>query len=238
VNRALAARGVSTRFGELLAGEWSLSGALPEGAGATVFRRYRLSGAGGGRVIERAGTEPWLVHDGDYVIVASRLEPSWTSLPVTPGFVPLLDALVNRVAAVEAWQVAATPGQTVPLPEEAASLLLPDGPVALSGGRIEAPVVPGVYFMVGAAGDTVGGLAVNPDPRESDFRPAAHAAVRRALGSHTELLERDALAGRVFAATRRTEAATPLLGLALALALAEWLVASAGSGWGRGERTT
>jgi hypothetical protein len=235
VNRALAARGVSTRFGELLAGEWSLSGALPEGAGATVVRRYRLSG--GGRVIERAGTEPWLVHDGDYVIVASRLEPSSTSLPLTPGFVPLLDALVNRVAAVEAWQVAATPGQTVALPEEAASLLLPDGPAPLSGGRIEAPVVPGVYFMVGAAGDTIGGLAVNPDPRESDFRPAAHAAVRRALGSHTELLERGALGGRVFAASRRTEAATPLLGLALALALAEWLVASAGSGRGRGERT-
>ena len=232
VNRALAARGVATRFGELLAGEWTVSGALGEAAGAAVYRRYRLTA--GGRVIARAGADPWLVHDGDYLIVASRLEQPWTALPLTPGFVPLLDALVNRVAAAEAWQVAATPGAVVRLPEEAASLLLPDGPVPATGERLEAPAAPGVYFMLDAAGDTIGGLAVNPDPRESDFRPAAYAAVRRAFGSHTDLVERGALVGRAFAASRRVEAATPLLAVALLLALAEWLVASAGSGRGRG----
>jgi hypothetical protein len=232
VNRALAARGVTARFGELLAGEWSVSGGLREAAGATVYRRYRLTG--GGRVIERAGGEPWLVTDRDYVILASRLEEPWTTLPLAPGFVPFLDALVNRVAAAEAWQVAATPGEVVPVPAQATSLLLPDGPVPLAGGRVEAPGVPGVYFLVAAAGDTIGGLAVNPDPRESDFRPAAYAAVRRTLGPHTELVERAELVGRAFAASRRVEAATPLLALALLLALVEWLVASAGSGHARG----
>ncbi len=232
VNRALAARGVSARFGVLLAGEWAVSGALGDAAGAAVYRRYRLTG--GGRVIERAGGEPWLVHDGQVVIVASRLEERWTALPLTPGFVPFLDALVNRVAAAEAWQVAATPGAVVRLPEQAASLLLPDGPVPVTGERLEAPATPGVYFMLDAAGDTIGGLAVSPDPRESDFRPAAYAAVRRALGPRTALVERAALTGRAFAASRRVEAATPLLAAALLLALAEWLVASAGSGRGRG----
>jgi hypothetical protein len=232
VNRALAARGVTAQFGELLAGEWTLSGALSGASGATVYRRYRLTV--GGRVIERAGGEPWLVRDGDYVIVASRLEEPWTTLPVTPGFVPFLDALVNRVAVAEAWQVAATPGAVVPLPAQATSLLLPDGPVPLSGGSVEAPGAPGVYFLLGAAGDTIGGLAVNPDPRESDFRPATYAAVRRSLGPHTDVVERAALVRRAFAASRRVEAATPLLALALLLALAEWLVASAGSGRARG----
>jgi hypothetical protein len=231
VNRDLAARGVSTRFGELVSGEWALAGELDAAARATVTRRYRLAGAG--RVIERAGGEPWLVHDGDYVVVASRFEESWTTLPLAPGFVPLLDAVVNRVAAAGAWLVAATPGAATALPAEAVALALPAGPVPVSGGKVEAPATPGVYFLLGAAGDTVGGLTVNPDPRESDFRAAAYDAVRRAFGPHADLVERGALTSRAFAASRRVEAATPLLGLAVALALLEWLVASAGAGRAR-----
>jgi hypothetical protein len=235
VNRALAARGVSTRFGDLLTGEWALTGELDGAAGATVRRRYRLSG--GGRAIERAGGEPWLVHEGDYVIVASRLEEPWTALPVSPGFVPFLDALVNRVAAAEAWRAAATPGAVVALPAGATSLLLPNGPIPLpDGDRVEAPAVPGVYYALDAAGDTVGALEVNPDPRESDLTPASRAALRRTLGSGADLVGQAALTRRAFAAGRRAEAATPLLGLALLLALAEWLLASRGSGRVRDER--
>jgi hypothetical protein len=32
------------------------------------------------------------------VVLGSRLDTAWTALPATPGFVPFIDALVNRLA--------------------------------------------------------------------------------------------------------------------------------------------
>jgi len=46
--------------------------------------------------------EPWLVRDSGVVLVGSRLDTAWTELPVTTGFVPFVDALVNRLARGEA----------------------------------------------------------------------------------------------------------------------------------------
>lgn len=225
VNRALAARGVGVRYGEPLTGEWVVSGDVPEATGARVTRRHRLSG--GGLVLARAGGEPWLVQDGDHVVVASRFEEAWTSLPVSAAFVPLLDALLNRVAAAEVWRVAARPGEVVALPPPVTAALFPGGRVAVSGERrVAAPPAPGVYFLVGGAGDTVGALQVNVDPRESDLTPAGPAAVRAALGPGADV--RESLAGRVFAAARRAEVSTPLLALALLLAAGEFALASAG----------
>jgi hypothetical protein len=43
--------------------------------------------------------EPWLVRAGDVVLLGSRLDTAWTALPAAPGFVPFVDALVNRVVA-------------------------------------------------------------------------------------------------------------------------------------------
>ncbi|HET7039432.1 MAG TPA: BatA domain-containing protein [Gemmatimonadales bacterium] len=227
VNRALAARGSALRLGEPVSGEWPLAGELPEVAGGSVTRRYRVTGAGA--VLATAGGEPWLVKAGDVLVAASRLEPEWTSLPLTAGFVPLLDALVNRVAAAEVWRVAARPGEVVTLPPAAATALLPRGRAAVGGDRrLTAPPAPGAYFLLGAGGDTVGALEVNADPRESDLAPADADAARAALGPATEVRPR--LAGRVFAAGHRAEISSPLLALAVALAVAEFLLAGAGGG--------
>jgi hypothetical protein len=225
VNRALAARGVEQRFGDLVRGEWRVQGALPEAVGATLTRRHQL--AGGGTVLATAAGEPWLVRAGDYLIVGSRLEADWTSLPLSAGFVPLLDALVNRVAAAAVWRVGARPGEVAVLPPAVTAALVPPGRVVVAGDRrLAAPSTPGVYFLEGGAGDTVGALEVNPDPRESILTPARPAEVRAALGPATDL--RDRLTGHVFAAGRRAEIATPLLLLALALAVGELALASAG----------
>jgi hypothetical protein len=105
--------------------------------------------------------------------------------------------------------------------------LFPRGRVVIAGDRrLAVPATPGVHFLVGAAGDTVGALEVNPDARESVLIPATPAAVRAALGAEAEI--RDRLAGRVFAASRRAEISTALLLLALALAAGEFALASAG----------
>jgi hypothetical protein len=46
--------------------------------------------------------EPWLVRDGTSLLLGSRLDTAWTALPAAPGFVPLVDALVNHLARDEA----------------------------------------------------------------------------------------------------------------------------------------
>jgi Aerotolerance regulator N-terminal len=225
VNRALMARGVAVRFGELVHGEWQVTGDLPEGNGATVTRRHRLSG--GAAVLASTGGEPWLVKTGDYLVLGSRLEADWTSLPLSAAFVPLLDGLVNRVAAAGVWRVQARPGEIVTLPEAVSGALFAGGRVVVAGDRrLTAPPASGVYFLMGGAADTVGALEVNPDPRESDLSPAGPAAVRAALGPGTEVRER--LASRTFAAGGRAEVSTVLLAVAVALAVGEFALASVG----------
>jgi hypothetical protein len=106
-NRALAARGVPWRFGAAGTPGALTSEALAPAAGAAVGRRLRLeapraAGGDSGLVLARVNGEPWLVRVGDVVLVGSRLDTSWTALPAHPGFVPFIDALVNRVARGEA----------------------------------------------------------------------------------------------------------------------------------------
>ena len=95
-NRALTARGVSWRWG--LAGTPGplVSRALEQIGGTQVTRRYRVEGTGGD-VLATVNGEPWLVRAGDVVLLGSRLDTAWTALPAAPGFVPFVDALVNRV---------------------------------------------------------------------------------------------------------------------------------------------
>jgi Aerotolerance regulator N-terminal len=225
-NQALAARGIGVRFGPPRSGEWAAASDLLPIEAVTVRRRHPLEGEG--VTLATAGGEPWLVLAGDAVIVGSRLEDSWTDLPLRPVFIPFLDALVNRVGAGESWQVRATPGAVVRLPGSGARLLLPGGAVPPGAdGRIDAPRDPGTYFVASPAGDTVGALLVNVDPRESDLAVASHAMVRDRLSGATIVEETDALVRAAFA-VRRAEITTVLLWLALILAVVELVLATVG----------
>lgn len=231
-NQALAARGLRVRFGSLERGEWAATSDLLPLQDVTVRQRYRLAGADGeeGAALALAGGEPWLVRDGEAVVLASRIEEAWTDLPLRPAFIPFLDALVNRVSAGEAWQIVAAPGDVVRLPGTARQLLLPRGAMAVAPGvPIDAPVDPGTFFLTDAAGDTVGALLVNPDPRESDLRVASRAAIRDQLAAGVVTPDPERLAAAAFAA-RRAELTTGLLLLALALAVVELVLATVGSG--------
>ena len=110
LNRALAARGTKWRYGApgtpgpIAAPELSPIG------GVLVSRRHRIvramvnAGRGTGvdsTVAATVNGEPWLVRDGDIVLVGSRLDTAWTALPRAPAFVPFIDALINRVARGE-----------------------------------------------------------------------------------------------------------------------------------------
>jgi hypothetical protein len=96
-NRALAARGVPWRWGGAGTPGLLVSRELEQIAGVQVTRRYRLESQGGGDVLAMVNDEPWLVRAGNVVLLGSRLDTAWTALPAAPGFVPFVDALVNRV---------------------------------------------------------------------------------------------------------------------------------------------
>lgn len=228
VNRALAARGLSTQYGDPEDGEWEVRGEIGPADGMVVQRRLRLSGSG--TVLARAGAEPWLVREGDLVLVASRMEEEWTSLPVSAAFIPFLDLLVNRIAAGEAQVVEASPGDVVTLPPGAEALLAPAGPVRVPGDRrLTAPLDPGVYFLRSAAGDTVGALAVNHDPRESQLEPVDARILRATLGSAAQLLSERALDRELFTGARRAELSGLFLLAALIAGALELTVASLGT---------
>ena len=72
------------------------------------------AGAGGERPHRRAGARstgaPWIVRGGGVVVLGSRLDPAWTDLPVSAGFMPFMDFLLNRVARGEVAVIEAAPG--------------------------------------------------------------------------------------------------------------------------------
>jgi Aerotolerance regulator N-terminal len=226
LNRTLGARGVPVRFGQLREGEWPLASAVFTFEHTAVRRRYVLEGDAA--VLATAGGDPWIVRHGNTVVVASRLEEGWTDLPLRPAFVPFMDALLSRSGAPEAWRADAEPGAEIRLPGSARRLLLPHASQPVSADRsFGAPAVPGVYFVAGPTGDTVGALVVNLDPRESDLRTASRAAVVAAFGSSTIFSDVDKLGTHAYS-VRRAELTTLLLVVTLLLAALEMSVASVG----------
>ncbi len=231
-NRALAARGVRWRLGPLLDGEWSIQGDVP-GAGESVARRYRLNGSGD--VLATAGGEPWLVRDGSVTLLASRLEDTWTALPVRAAFVPFLEALVSHMALGATGIVRARPGQPVRMPNAVARVALAEGTVTIpAGGTLVAPLRAGVILLLDAMGDTVGVLEVNHDARESLLDPADRRQLRAAFGGDLEVLSGAALIRELFGGARRAEVTGILLGAALVVVVIELLVATVGTGAAKG----
>jgi len=228
LNRALAARGVPWRLGAMLEGEWAIRGEPASAEGAAVTRRYRLEGAG--TVLATAGGEPWLVREGDVTVMASRLDEGWSTLPTTAAFLPFLEALVTRVAVTVTGVVSARPGATVVVPSGSSALAVAQGVAPVGGDRrLVAPLEPGVYFTLGAAGDTVGAIEVNPDPRESLLTPAGARELRASWGPRAQLLGTAAMDRELFGGARRLGLATAFIVAALVAVIAELLVSTYGA---------
>ncbi|MBW8840140.1 MAG: hypothetical protein JF602_09890, partial [Gemmatimonadetes bacterium] len=79
LNRALAARGLTWRYGALTLAPTNTDSGSAVGR-VRVLRRYRFESTASGRtgVLATAGGEPWLVRSGDVVLLGSRLNPDWT----------------------------------------------------------------------------------------------------------------------------------------------------------------
>lgn len=170
------------------------------------------------------GGAPWIVRSGTVVLVGSRFDPAWTTLPLRAGFVPLVDALVNRIARGELAILSAAPGDPVLVPDLTTTVASGPRRWTVEGGSAFHPPAPGIYYLL-AGGDTLGGVAVNLDPRESALQPAPDAQVR-ALWPGARVVGLRAVPGAAFAGLGRAGLAGPLLWLALLFAAAELLLAS------------
>ena len=224
LNRSLADRGVDWRFGELIEGEWQITGDVGPVAGITVLRRYRL--IGDQTAIAETGGEPWLVRHGDVVILGSRMEVGWTELPVTAAFVPFVDLLINQIAAHVNWIQSTAPADVVDLPAGVVELVGGAATVPVSARLNAAPLEPGVYFMRDAGGDTVGALEVNYDARESRLETADRTLLSSRLGSDIRIVDAGGLRRELFNASRRADLTGVLLAVALLCLLVEFAVAS------------
>ncbi|MCZ6858008.1 MAG: BatA domain-containing protein [Gemmatimonadetes bacterium] len=227
LNRRLDARGISWQFGAVVDGEWEVAGDVGPAVGSVVYRRRLLEGDGD--VLGRVGDDPWLVRDGNVILVASRMEADWSLLPISAAFVPFLDFMVNRVGAAPAWIVSALPGEVTEVPAGARHLLVHGASVPIPGNRrVVAPVERGVYFLEGSQADTIGALEVNHDPRETVLQQAESRVVAATLGGDVQVLSAQGLDRELFRGARRADLAGPLLMLAVLVALLEFGLSSAG----------
>jgi hypothetical protein len=225
LNRALAARGIAWRYGApLIEPATTDSGALV--GRVRVLRRYQLQAAQSGRtgVLATVGGAPWLVRSGDVVLLGSRLDPAWTDLPVSAGFMPFMDALVNRVARGEVSLADGAPGDAVPLPDVVSEVRQGEREWQVEGGGVFRPGDPGAYYLLAGA-DTVGAITANIDPRESLLTPASDGQARR-LWNAARIVSLADAGDAAFSSAARGDLRGPLLWAALLLALAEMSLAS------------
>ena len=226
LNRALGARGVAWRYGDALIGSaFSDSGALV--GRSRVARRYTLQSTATGRsgVLATVNGAPWIVRDGSVILLGSRLDPSWTDLPTSAGFMPFMDVLLNRLARGEVALGHGAPGDPVALPDQVTIVRREDREWKVEGGGMFQPPETGVFYLL-AGRDTVGAMSVNPDPRESNLGRATDAEARRLWKGARVVALKDA-AGDAFSSASRGDLRGPLLWLALVAGLAEVGLASA-----------
>ena len=172
-NRALERAGVPWRLGAARHTREDVtddSTAPSLGPDVVVTMRYPLARVGGGEsvVLARAGGQPWIVAGAGYVLVASPLDPSATTLPLRASWAPWVAGVLSRWLADEPGAVIpAAPGTLVTRPPWADTLLLADSTrQPLTTTTFAAPTRVGVYFFV-RDNRRVGALAVNVEAKES-----------------------------------------------------------------------
>lgn len=240
LNRALAARGVGWRYGDPVPG----SGVTDSGAVLgrhAIARRFSLlppagsAGAAARDVLVTVGGSPWLIRSGAIVMLGSRLEPGWTELPLAAEFVPLVDFLANRAIRGELLQLDAAPGDAVALPPAVTELVREGAVRRVEGGAQFRPSELGLVFLLNGP-DTIGVLAVNPDPRESDLTRIGDARLRQLWPGARVVRPGDA-GSAAFAFGGRADLVGLVLLLAAVLALADASLAGWGGIRARGQRS-
>jgi hypothetical protein len=226
-NRNLARLGVPWRFGAVEASPAIVHGARLDGVG--VASRYRLvrASASVGDTLATAAGEPWLVAGPGYVLLASRLDPAFTTLPVRAAFVPWLADMVGLRLGAPAGDagapIQAAPGAPIRLPEGADAIEATRGTRrSITGTDAKAPDERGVWFVLKGA-RRIGAIEVNAPPMESQLArlPADVLAARLGAARSRSAKSAGSWVRDTFAAGTRRPIITPLLILAFLLIAAE-----------------
>ena len=227
-NRELARLAIPWRFGPIESGNAIARG--PHLDAITVTQRYRLvrEGQAPSDTLATAAGEPWIVHGPGYVLVASRLDPAATTLPVRAAFVPwIADVIGLRLGAPSGdvgSPILARPGESITLPPGADALENQAGTRRSAAGAISAPDERGVWFILRGP-RRIGAVVVNTPAEESALaRYTPDALAGRLAGGRGRATSRAAGWVRdTFASGSRRPALTPLLMLAMLLLAAEAL---------------
>jgi hypothetical protein len=226
-NRALARLNVPWRFGSL-----ENSPALARGAhleSVSIASRYKLvrEGSGTSDTVATAAGEPWIVAGPGYVLIASRLDPSATTLPVRAAFVPWLADMIGLRLGAPVGDVGApiiaAPETPIRYPAGADAIENTSGTRrSVSGDAGISPAERGVWFALRGA-RRIGAVVVNAPAEESALeRWPAEVLAPRLAGTRSRATSRtDSWVRDTFAAGTRRPAVTPLLLLALLLLTAE-----------------
>jgi hypothetical protein len=192
-----------------------------------VTRRYTLQSTASGRtgVLASVNGTPWIARGGNVVLLGSRLDPAWTDLPVSAGFMPFMDVLLNRLARGEAALEQGAPGEPVPLPDQVTEVRQGEREWRVEGGGLFQPPDPGVYYLR-TGRDTVGAISVNPDSRESRLARATDGQARQ-LWKGARLVPLDEAGDAAFSLASRGDLRGPLLWMALLVGMVEVGLASA-----------
>lgn len=216
-------------------------------SGIEVRRRYLLEpgDAPGGvgadsTLLETGDGEPWLVRTrgetGTALVLASPLVPEATDLPAHPAMIPFLEAALVQWSHLSGWPPSDFDvGLPLALPPWARGVTSPaDGTASVEGGGLYTPIRAGVYRVSGVDADGVARearFAANVPGAELDPTPVGEGELRELFPGRPVFTARPAEEGwrdAIFRARRGRDAAPWLLGLALALAAAELLLATPG----------
>ncbi|MEQ1856024.1 MAG: BatA domain-containing protein [Longimicrobiales bacterium] len=246
LNRRLADAGIPWRVEPRpAAGEAELVGeTLPEPLrGTRVQRWYDLApvgeGATGARMLAEVAGRPWAVDGVDttgrrYLLLASPLIATATTLPVSAGMVRFLDWAASEWAGAGSFPQYET-GAYLPAPVEATHVRFPSGrEVEIDGTRtVRGTSEPGVYAFV-AADTTVALVALNPPADESRLDPLDRDDAETAIGPEADLVANpEEWSGEIFRTRLGGEAWWPFLLAAALLLIAESLLASTRRGGSR-----
>jgi hypothetical protein len=244
VNRRLAAAGIPWQYeapvstGEARLRPTAADPLLGPLEQAWVRTHFPLLATGAGAdsvLIEMQDGTPWAVRGvraegGAYVLLASPMNETATTLPTTPALLPLLDRMLGSWLAPAAIGAESRPGQRHVLPGAADSVHRADGVIEPldQASSYTFTGEPGSYRFF--AGDTLlQAVAVNPPAAASDLRRLAPRQARAALGGAARITDSPGgWARAVFHARLGHELWRPLLLAALLLLLVEAAVAASG----------
>jgi hypothetical protein len=243
LNRRLGDAGIPFRYEPHAgAGEAQLAGeSLPEAlVGVRVLRWLALvgtvEGGAASRSLAEVAGEPWAVEGTDasgrrYLLLASPLVASASTLPVSAGMVRFVDWAATQWAGIGSVPDHEA-GAYVAAPAAATHARFPSGhEVEIDGTRtVRGTSEAGLYTFL-AADTVVSVMALNTPPAESELARLARRDFRSAIGrAVTTVDEADDWPRSVYRSRVGPEIWRPLLLAALLLLFAESFLATSGRG--------